>query len=179
MLTLAQIGEKQRFSIRVGEYLPLTLESESRVLSLDEIYYWRSTNSDYLLEIKIIACTGALSEIELVLLPQQRFVNLHSLDQLFAVNEEKVGLPHFQLFPWNHGLEGKEVIDPLRRRYDEQRPFNYFIANDGVVLLFDGYRPEYSITSYQIQFLFTHAHELCGVAVKDKQIAEEANKVFK
>jgi hypothetical protein len=164
MLKLAGIAEPRSYLCEANEYVPLRIEFEPRVVSLDETYYWRSTDRNYLLEVKVHAADGALAEIGLILVPEERTIQLESISELDGISERKNGLPCFEITPWTDRIGHKEIgIDPALRRYDEECPFRYFHANHGVAILFDGCTPDRVVANKKVLFLFNATKELCGI----------------
>ena len=179
MLRLDTIAEQRPFSIEVGDYSPLQIEIEPRVLSIDESYYWRSTNGNYLFEIKVHASNGAVAEAAVVLVPKDRIVRTVSIQELCDVGVENKGVPLFQTAPWRDRLGHKETgIDPALRRYDERLPFQLLVADDGVAVLFDGCSPHSAVRNGDISFLFNSSNQLCGVKIEDRKIGQAAVRAY-
>jgi hypothetical protein len=181
MLILEKTENQRLFSVKLDPYYPLRIEFDPPAISIEEVYYWRSTNCNYLLETKLHANNGSLAEICLVLMPDEKISLLRSISNIINVEVIKIGFPRFQLDQWLERIGGKEIgIDPALRRYDENRPFQLFIANDGIALVFDGFVPSYTIENNQrMYFLFNTLDELCGLAVKDEELGRAACVMFK
>lgn len=180
MLKLDSVSEPSFYSLDVDEYSPLRVEFEPRVLSLDEIYYWRSTNKTNLLEVKLHALNGAVAEINLVLIAKERIVQRKSvLEEIYGEVPEKKGLPHFQLLPWIERIGQKEIgIDPELRFYDEDCQFKFFISDNGVAILFDGFVPNHAVADRDVRFLFDSEMQLCGIAVEDEKAVRLAHRFW-
>src|SRR5678816_3400161 len=135
MLKLREVIAERPVSIKVEEYVPLRIKFQPSVISVDEAYYWRSTDSNYLLEIEVHASDGALADVGVVLVPDERIVRIDSLQKLYAASGVRKGLPRFDTALWTDKIVSREIgIEPRSRRSDEKYPFKFFIAKDGVAI---------------------------------------------
>lgn len=179
MLRRAGTVKVRQVSTFVDEYVPLQVEFEPRVVSVEESYYWRSTNSNYLLEFKVHASDGAVAEIRVVLVPKGRVREARSVRDLCGTAGTTFGLPLIDTALWKKRIGPKEIgIDPALRRYDEKLGFSYSVADDGVAILFDGVACHSSIQCGPVRFVFSDQDELGGVLVQDAKIAERARSVL-
>ena len=164
MLRLNTIAGERTFTRQADEYMPLKIEFSPPLTSVDDIYYWRSTNGKYQLEIGLAAPTGALSTIALVLIPHDWIVHRESIKDLCGMGETKRGFPVFRLDPWKERIGAKEAgADPALRIHDEHLPFKLHVATDGLALLFDGCNPSHRVVNKEISFCFNAANEWCGL----------------
>jgi hypothetical protein len=164
MLTLNTIDEERTFTRQADEYMPLKMEFPPPLTSVDEIYYWRSTNGKYLLEVGLAAATGVLSSITLILIPHDWVLHRELIKDLCKTESSKQGLPVFRLDPWKEQIGTKETGgDPALRIHDEHLPFKLHIAKDGLALLFDDCDPSYRVVNKEISFCFNEANEWCGL----------------
>jgi hypothetical protein len=164
MLTLNTIAEERPFTRQADEYMPLKIEFPPPLTSVDEIYYWRSMNGGYQLEVGLAAATGALSTISLVLVPHDWILHGASIKDLCEVASRKQGLPVFRLDPWKDRVGAKETgVDAALRIRDEHAPFKLHIARDGEALLFDNFEPSYMVVNKEISFCFNARNEWCGL----------------
>src|SRR5262249_54746752 len=153
------------------DYVPLRVTFQPQVVSIDEAFYWRSTNSKYLLEVEVHASDGALADVGVVLVPQERILRAVSLQKLSATGTVKRGLPRFDTSLWKSKVVSKEIgIEPRARRNDEECPFKFFIADDGVAVLLDGATPAYAVQNGPVEFAFNSGDELCGFSVRDPKV---------
>ena len=180
MLRLREVISERPVSIKVEDYVPLRATFQPRVTSIDEAFYWRSTNSNYLLEIEVHASDGALADVGVVLVPQERFIRVPSLQKAYATGVVKKGLPSFDITLWTDKLVSKDIgIDSRSRRNDENYPFKFFVANDGVAVLLDAVIPAYAVQNGSIEFAFNSDDELCGFSVRDSKAGRDANRLLR
>lgn|SRR5262249_3239545 len=180
MLTLQEVISERPVSIRVEEYVPLRVTFQPRVISIDEAFYWRSTSSKYLLEVEIHASDGALADVGVVLVPDDRVLRVASLQELSATGAVKRGLPRFDTSLWKGKSVSKEIgIEPKSRRNDEKYPFKFFIADDGVAVLLDGASPAYAVQNGSVEFTFNSGDEFCGLSVRDPKVGRDANRLVR
>jgi hypothetical protein len=180
MLKLREIISERPVSIQVDEYVPLRIKFEPSVISIDEAFYWRSTNSNYLLELEVHASDGALADVGVVLVPDERVIRAGPLQKLYGTRGVKKGLPRIDTAPWKDKIGPKEIgIEPRLRRKDEAFPFKYFIAVDGVAVLLDGGSPAYTVQNGPVDFVFDANDELCGLGVRDSKVGRDANRLVR
>jgi hypothetical protein len=158
MLMLNTIAEEQPFTLQADEYMPFKVDFPPPLTSVDEIYYWKSRNSRYLLEVALAAATGTLNAITLVLIPPDWKLQRTSIKGLCEVESRKQGLPVFRLDPWK-----EPGANTALRTHDEQVSFKLHLAPDGLALLFDSFNPSYSVINKELNFLFNAGNEWCGL----------------
>jgi hypothetical protein len=165
MLMLNTIAKEQPFTLQTDEYMPFKLDFQPPLTSVDEIYYWRSMNSRYLLEVGLAVATGAVNTITLVLVPPAWKVQRTSIKGLCEVEDSgKRGLPVFRLDPWSEQLGQKETgADPALRTHVEHLPFKLHLAPDGLAILFDNFEPSSMVINKELSFLFNAGNEWCGL----------------
>src|SRR5215510_4720438 len=129
MLRLRGTIAERAASVRVGDHEPLRIKFQPSVISIDEAFSWRGTDSNYLFEIQVHAKDGALAEVGLVLVPDERVLRTGSLNDVSATKLVKKGLPCFDTALWTGKIGSREIgIEPSLRRKDEQSPFKLFVA---------------------------------------------------
>ncbi len=164
MLMLNTIAKEQPFTLQADEYMPFKVDFPPPLTSVDEICYWRSMNSRYLLEVGLAAATGTLNTITLVLVPPAWKLHRTSIKGLCEVGKGKQGLPVFRLDPWKDRIGQKETgADPALRFHVEHVPFKLHIAPDGMAILFDNFDPSYMVINKKLRFLFNAGNEWCGL----------------
>jgi hypothetical protein len=179
MLKVDSIADERPVSVKVDEYVPLHIEVQPPVVSIDEAFLWRSTNGNYLLEIELRAATGAVADVGLRLVPKERVARVRSIRDLLHLETGKRGLPLFQTAIWTAKIGKKEIgIDPAQRRYDESVPFKFFVAADGLAILFDSFSAHYKVSNGEVDFIFSSNDELCGVSVNDEKLGTAAVKYY-
>lgn len=168
MLQLNAVAVEHHFVRYVEEYVPLRIEFQPTITLIDEVYYWRSTNSKYLLELKINATTGAVAELGLILVPNNWVLLEKSIKNLCSVSIKDQGLPVFNLTPWKNKLTSKEIGIEIKQRYiDESYEFKFIIADDGVAIIFDKFTPQYRLVNDGLSFCFTSKNEFCGIVLEN------------
>src|SRR4051794_25455537 len=128
MLRLADVEPEREFARCVGEYQPIDIQTIPGRMSIDDIFFWRATASDYLLEIKLVAASGAVAAMTLVLVPRDclRIVDFVGVADTMPT---RVGLPVFDLAPFKLKIGWREIgVDPALRRIDEARPLSFDIG---------------------------------------------------
>jgi len=173
MLKLNTVVTEQDFIRHIEEYVPLRIEFQPAISSIEEIYYWRNTNNKYLVEIKIDARNGGMAEFSLILVPSNWVLLEPSIKNVCSVPVKNKGLPTFDLSPWTEKLNSKEIgIDPGQRYIDENSKFRFIVADDGVAIMFENQIPHYKIINKKISFCFNKSDELCGVILEDLDVRE-------
>src|SRR5258706_7736057 len=109
MLKMDSIADERPVSVEVDESVPLHIEVQPPVVSIDEAFLWRSTNGNYLLEIEIRAATGAAADVGLRLVPKERVARVRSIRDLLRLETGKRGLPLFQTATWTAKIEKKRL----------------------------------------------------------------------
>jgi hypothetical protein len=167
MLMLNTIAKEQTFTLQAEEYMLFKVDFPPPLTSVDDIYYWRSMNSRYQLEVGLAAETGTLNTITLVLIPPDWKLHRTSIKGLCEMENGKHGLPVFRLDPWKDRIGQKETgADRALRSYDEHVSFKLHIAPDGVAILFDNFVPSYMVINKELHFLFNAGDEWCGLIAK-------------
>jgi hypothetical protein len=176
---LSGIGPETTFRAHVDAYAPFEVELAPDTKSSDELFYWRSTGSKYLLEIKIIARTGMLGAISLVLVPREWTRVVDSVHARQLVTSTK-GLPIVDLSPWKEKIGNRKIgIDPALRRVDEKDPFVFEIGRDGLAVFFESGTATSTVSNQGLTFLFTDDETLCnitlaGLSTADLQLLQES-----
>jgi len=164
MLMLNTIAKEQPFTLQTDEYMLFKVDFSPPLTSVDEIYYWRSMNSRYLLEVGLAAATGAVNTITLVLVPPAWKVHRTSITGLCEVDSGKPGLPIFRLDPWKEKIGPKETgVDPALRTHVEHLSFKLHLAPDGLAILFDNFEPSFMVINKELRFLFNAGNDWCGL----------------
>jgi hypothetical protein len=132
---LEAVAEERPFTSTIDGDLPLEVSIAPGILSADELFHWRSTGDRYLFELEIVAATGAISGVELVLVPKEW---IRGVDELLepATVEGRVGVPVLDRGPWIEKTQGRELVDPSRRVIDVDLPFVFAAGPDEARLLF-------------------------------------------
>ncbi|MDB4971520.1 MAG: hypothetical protein JWN44_7209 [Myxococcales bacterium] len=173
MLKLVDLGPEHRFTRRVDAYAPVDIEIVSAAgLSIDEIFYWRSAGPNYLIEVKIVAASGLVGGVSLVLVPPASTRIVETVGMHAALDVQR-GLPIVELEPWNARIGNREIgIDPALRFIDEEMPFIFTIAHDGIAVLAQLGEPASMVSNGDLSFLFTKQSELCGLSLTGLSEAE-------
>lgn len=153
------------FTRRTDPYVPFEIDCASAPISADELFYWRTTNTKYLLEIWILASTGLLGGVSLVLVPREWIRVVESVDA-YCIGLREDGLPIVDLTPWKSRIGNREFgVEPGLRRVDEEIPFVFAIGHDGVAVLFEPSEAVSTVNNGDLKFLFAQDRELCGVVL--------------
>ncbi len=182
MLQLASVMARRRFDRTVGEYAPLRIEFLPRVPSIDEALYWRATGPNQLLEVKLEARTGALAEINVVLVAEGAVRAIPSVLNVHPVQDRTEGHPAFRIEPWKRKMGGRELVDPSLRRIDEETKFELAIADDGVAVMIDGRPPTRVVVDDRAWFYFDSGDALsavvCELTAPDIRLLRDAYPGF-
>ncbi len=163
-LRLSGIGPRCAFARRLDAYVPLDIDLTQCVSPEDELFYWRSTDSKHLLEIKIAAKTGILGGVSVVLVPQE-WIRVDNLLRRDLDAEVREGVPIFDLSPWRSRIGDRESWDSALGRIDESVPFLFLIGTDRITVQFGEAQPALVIRNGDLEFIFTQQGEVCGVAL--------------
>jgi hypothetical protein len=164
-LTLTAIGPELRFTRRVDAYVPFDVELSPGTAS-DEVFYWRSTNAKYLLEIKIVASTGMIGAVSLVLVPREWVRIVDTVKQADHALTSDDGVPIVDVSPWKSKIRTCESgVDWAPLLIDEECPFIFNIGQDGIAILFDLGVGVSRLKNGDVNFLFTQDRTLCGITL--------------
>jgi len=130
------------------------------------VLYWRATGPNHLLEVKLEARTGALVEVGVVLVPPVRVRAGGSLQSFEAGGNCTVGHPSFVTDAWIVRTRGSELVDPSRRRIDEDVPFDLVVCGDGLIVSFTRSGPGQTVTEGDASFSFDDRQELSALSVR-------------
>lgn len=169
MLKLKEADGTDYSSIRqIDEYVPLRIEIGASSWSVDEVFYWRSTNKHYLMEVKLHSESGRVLGIDVLLLPSKNVRSIKSIKEVSERYQRKEeGVPLFELAPWIEKIGKKEAPSTLSsRRIDEAIAFELLVAQDGVGVVFPGCVPATKLTHADVSFIFNEESSLCGVLVE-------------
>lgn len=161
-------GSKYPLIRQIDEYVPLRIEIGSGSWSADEVFYWRSTNKYYLMEVKLHSESGRILGIDVLLLPAKNVRTISSIKEASArYRNQGEGVPLFELAPWTDKIGNKETPLTLSsRRIDEAVEFELLVAKDGVGVVFPGCVASSKLTHEDVSFIFDGENSLCGVLVE-------------
>ncbi len=165
-MVLKRVGTapEREVSRRLDEGVPFDVELASEVDSIDDIFYWRSANGTYLLEVKIVAATGMIGGVTLVLVPKEQRRIVGSVRQ--AESRTDNGVPLVDLAPWKARIGNREFgIDPAVRFIDESVPFAFGIGTDGIAVYFESGEAASTVRNGDLTFSFTEENLLCGITL--------------
>jgi hypothetical protein len=165
-MLLKRVGTapERKLSTDLNEGIPFDVELAPEVSSIDDLFYWTSANGTYLLEVKIVAATGMIGGVTLVLVPTERRRIVGSVRQLESRTDK--GVPLVDLAPWKARIGNREFgIDPAVRFIDESVPFVFAIGTDGIAVYFETGEAVSSVANGDLTFSFTEDDLLCGMTL--------------
>jgi hypothetical protein len=163
MLKLAGTAPERAASVRLEDGIPFGVDLAPQVGSIDDILYWRSANGTYLLEVKVVAASGMIGGVELILVPADRRRMVQSVLQVGPRTD--TGIPVVDLAPWKARIGNREFFDPALRYVDERVPFVFAIGSDGIAVYFESGEAASAVKSGDLGFSFTEEGVLCGITV--------------
>ncbi len=148
----------------IDEYVPLHLDIGISKTSIDELYYWRSTDQYSLMEIGIDSGNGRLLGIDVLLIPARLVSIVKSINAVASMyNIRDEGIPVFDLAPWIEKIGMQESPAAVsKRRVDEKAEFELLVAHDGVGVIFSGCRQLSRLTLGRASFLIDRDDSFCG-----------------
>jgi len=145
------------------EYVPFDVELAPEVRSIDDTFYWRSANGTYLLEVRVVAATGMIGGVELVLVPSERRRVVQSVQRPGL--RVDAGIPVVDLSPWKARIGNREFFDRRYRTVHESVPFVFEIGTDGIAVHFESGEAASIVKSGGLAFSFTEEDALCGISL--------------
>jgi hypothetical protein len=177
MLIERGIGPERPMSCKVARDLPLELETGG-VRSIDDLFYWRRTNTTHILEISIEASTGSVIGVEVVLVPPESRLHAPSVFAMCGNIEERRGIPLVDEAPWRARVGRREFADPMLRFVEEEGSFSLTLGDDGVAVTIEQERAVSKIVNGNVHFLFTRTRGLCAVVVAlDRLVATSPSPI--
>ncbi len=170
MLKRVGTAPEREVSRRLDEGIPFDVELAPEVGSIDDIFYWRSANGTYLLEVKIVAATGMIGGLELVLVPREWRRMVGSVRRVESRTDK--GVPVVDLAPWKARIGNREFGIEALRILDERVPFVFGIGTDGIAVYFESGEAASSVTNGDLTFSFTEGNLLCGITLTGLSRAE-------
>jgi hypothetical protein len=160
MLQLTGISETKQETIKFDFYVPLKIEFEAWEEKKEQHYYWQTGK---FLEIGINPTSKVISSITLLMVTK---VYLNKEPRPFILNNEKKGLPLFNLDKWS---EKKHVLSEAT-----DKDFEIYVKENKVSIILTSHEIKSKLVNNRVSFGFDENKFLCSIEIKEIKAAENA-----